>query len=197
MSSRHAEYFGYVMSRGRDTCPGQANDTYAELQQLRPSQPQPAPRSWVRCSRRGPTAACRASGTAAQSTKYGAGQPIAYGYHGRIHIGGYTRGLPEQAGHALQVVGRIRSTSAPAVPAMLRSCQSTGNRTRPRGTRGTSRRGAQRSRAAASTTSRLSHPVSSRLAAGPHRSPAVLHVLLQCRHVKVTTVPARKRPSPR
>jgi len=55
------------------------------------------------------------------------------------------------------------------------------------GTGGTSGPGTQRSRAAASTTARLSHPVSSRLAAGLHRA-LLLHVLLQ--------FPIRKRPSP-
>jgi hypothetical protein len=48
--------------------------------------------------------------------------------------------------------------------------------------------GTQRSRAAASSTSRLSHPVPSRLTAGPRQGPAVLHDLLQC--------PVRERPSP-
>ena len=66
-----------------------------------------------------------------------------------------------------------------------------GNRKRPMGVRDTSGRGTQRSRAAASTTSRLSHPVSPglrRRAAGPRGALLLLHVLLQC--------PARKWPPP-
>ena len=65
------------------------------------------------------------------------------------------------------------------------------NGTRPGCTCGTSGPGTQRSRSAASTTSRLSHPVSPhlpRLAARPHGAWLLLHFLLQR--------PARKRPSP-
>ena len=71
------------------------------------------------------------------------------------------------------------------------SGSSSTNGKRPGCTCGTSGPGTQRSRVAASTTSRLSHPVSlclPRLAVRRHTALSLLHVLLQR--------PARKRPSP-
>ena len=75
-----------------------------------------------------------------------------------------------------------------------RSGESGTDRKRLVGACGTSGRGTQRSRAAASTTSTLSHPVSPRLprlAAGPHGTLLLLHGLLQRQNAKALSLPGK------
>jgi hypothetical protein len=135
------------------------------------------------------------------------------------HVGGYTRGLPEQNHCAAQrALGEHAAASVPRHPAapsldsskdgsrapgsrmprlaadgpgltrVLHVPASPARMGRPGCTRGTSGPGAQRSRAAASTTSRLSRPVSSRLAAELCRALLYYTFYYSARHAKALSL---------
>jgi len=99
---------------------------------------------------------------------------------------------------AKRVVRAARGTGPGITPGSVPSSCWRPNGNRPRCTCGIAGPGAQRSRAAVSTTSRLSHPVSPRLprlAVGPRGALLVLHAYYSARHAK-GPLPAGKGPWP-